>query len=81
MPSRPSRSARRAALQAARLNRLRALAAGPVVLTVVVGWGRNSPAGVARLLPAVTAWLRRRGVPYGEDETNPGLVHVFLGRR
>ena len=59
---------------------LRSLATGPVVLSVIVGWGKNSPGRVARLLPAITAWLRRSNTPHAEDDTNPGLVHVFLGR-
>ena len=58
---------------------LASLAVGPTVLHVVTGYGRNSPAGVGRLLPAVLSWLASSGWAHREDETNPGLVHVYFG--
>ena len=51
---------------------------GGVLLQIVTGVGKHSPAGRPVLLPAVVAWLSERRLLFDTEEHNTGVVRVLL---
>ncbi|EIE25471.1 hypothetical protein COCSUDRAFT_40707 [Coccomyxa subellipsoidea C-169] len=55
---------------------------GGILLQVIVGLGRHSVGGVARILPAVVRYLTDAGYSFREEPDNAGVICVLLpGKR
>ncbi|KAK9908758.1 hypothetical protein WJX75_002414 [Coccomyxa subellipsoidea] len=55
---------------------------GGILLQVIVGLGRHSEGGVARILPAVVRYLTEAGYNFKEEPNNAGVICVLLpGKR
>ncbi|CAL8460679.1 g210 [Coccomyxa elongata] len=55
---------------------------GGILLQVIVGLGRHSVGGVARILPAVVRYLTDAGYNFREEPNNAGVICVLLpGKR